>query len=457
MDSAMYKSSRLIGIIFRTISNVRITKAFIATLLLCASFRSAFAIQTQAPSDIKISAVARAEKYLREIERLSPSIDLSARDRSQLWPRNPQLIRKLRDQDGQIIIDRPKTITVTSYGEPTVTGWRVKYYGGEIELNLDLSTKRVRMVVDSVIVHAIENDPAPLPENCISDNTALYRALSYLRAGSIDTDTLLLKRIWKSDMSNPPQSAADRITYVDFCRHWSGVPYFDENLSVGLDAGKGRLIGYGGASLTLELPSNTNINISAEQAVQIALNKSREMGLTPLNGSYASLIITLPSDFVGGEGRGNTPYLCWNVYVPVEFTAAGTSAQVVRVNVSTGEMVGGHQYRSRGGPITTLPDPAIMKLLAQAKELQITGSDGNSTTLVLKPSAMKFRYFGALNGFTWSKLAESKVASSHNITVVPTSGKPTSLIYDSKSGVLKNEAGKGVIVSRPMQAILIGK
>ncbi len=430
----------------------------VGSIINCAYKVNADVPEKPAPPEIAIRALARGEKFLKDLERLSPMIDIADRDKSQMWPRMNSWSRRLPDQVKPIIIERSKETRVVNYayGDDPRNGpsWTTHFLAGEIRMDVDFQCNKVRSIMDFALSHVLENDPLPDLIHCIDEKSAIARAISYLNAGGIDTNSLFVSQVRLHDKTFAPKSAAEREWLVSFTRHWSGVPFATEQLFVSLDAGKGRLFAYGGSRLALEQPGNKAINITMDKAVQIAESKCKELGLLPMEGSYASLVIALPSDINGDNEEGNKPVLCWNAFVPIQTTLRGQRAQAVRINVTTGEIVGGNSFRTKGGKVTGLPDSGIMTVFDQASKLQISEVEKSDSTLEISPSKITLRYRGALNGFMGPTSTDLKFHASHNVAIFPAQGKPRAFKYDASTGLLQDEAGKCVVVSMPMRAIL---
>ncbi len=406
---------------------------------------------------VATKAIKRGELFLRELQRLSTFVSVSDRDISQMWPRAESYMVFLPEPNKQVKIKRSSTVTVVSNLNrdryPTSHAWTVKFCDNQIEFAMDPTCSQIHFFHDMVLSIALRHEPAPESTDLISPETACERSIAYLRAGNIDTGSLMLEYIKQQNAQSFQRTARDSTYFVSFVRQLNGVPFVNEGVNVTLDAGRGRLLAYGGRSIALDQPTPKIVNISLENAIQVAENKCREIGLKPSNGTYASLVYALPSDINGNNEVGRTPSLCWNAFVPLQSEDNRRTTHIVRIDVSTGEIIGGQSFQSRGGSSTGTPDITIMKLLSTATRLEVSSQNYTGNPVIVDTSIMKLKYLGALNGFT-TQMSGSTPHPTQSLSVYSENGSATKFKYDAKAGILLAGSGKGLVVSQAMKSLL---
>lgn len=417
--------------------------------------------EVAASPDTAARAIFRAEQFFRDVASMSPCPKVDP-DRGQLWPRL-DYFEFLDRTDGSVSrYARPESPTVVAYryGDNPCNGpgWTVYLYGKQISITLDSNCQIVQRVVDGVFTHAIGHDPAPAETECISPAVALDRAIRYLRLGGIDTSGLVLQGIRLADGSIPAD-AASRTYSVQFDKTWQGVRILEQSVVVQLDADQGRLILYGGAGLNLLLPSNGQVEISLGDAISIARRRTVQLNLVPTFESSASLVVARPN-LRGGIGEGSQTRLCWNVITPIETTPGGATAQILRIDVSTGEIIGGDQNRVRGGGSAPIVSPALMNLLTTARTLEVrlaTGRGPRELLRVITPSVSSLAYFGALNGFLPASSASPERGATQQILVHRAATPPVVLRFDSHSNELWDDNGNKAKCGESMKRLLLGQ
>jgi len=418
-----------------------------------------------APSDIAVAATNRAETFLRAVAQFSPMPLGTDPDRAQAWPRADY--REVRDPNETTTskYERVQSTLViapsTSYGLTSGADWTVQFYGGEIDVTVNVTTGVIEDFFDRTLSGILGLDPAPDLPQCIPQDVAVSRAIQYLRATGINLDELALRSTRLVDLA-VPASASTRYWDISFDRIWQGVPYRngDGQVSLTLDAGYGRLMNFG-ASLNAQPPTIGRLDVSNIQAVDIArrfvtAQTVAAQAVALAGDSDVELRVVLPTDYWTTESikpRTAQARLAWIVRTPVNTAQSGPRTFEVWIDTVTGDILGGENIGSRGKGKSTLPGGRIGQMLRTAQRIEAIplpptpqgkSKSATKSVCVLDGKADTLRFYGAVSGVVGPRLDKKPepLHPTHRLIVTLEDGRKTTLLYGARTGQITGTEGK---------------
>lgn len=465
-------------------ASVRIILAAFSLLFVVKPGRaSAQAPGESAPAEVADRCVARVTDFLRAVAAMSPMPPGADPDRAQAWPRRDY--RELRVL-GSATPERMERLPVTrvqgheSSGTPRAgTGWEVSLLNGEITAKVDTETGQIRSFHDKVLSNALLIDPPPPLSAYISQETAIARAVAYLRQAGMPMDDLVLRSV-ELDNSWHPARAATIQWIVRWDRVWNSVLFEDQSVGVWLDAQAGRLLMFG-SGIALHPPAEARLDVSPARSVELATAFLASRGMRPAGDPDLELKIVTPTDFWSSPDywvRNIDPNtrLSWIVRFPGMLKAPDNTLRrlVVWVDTITGQPLGGDVLTTmsiNGRPV--VPGMAIGALLRKAvrieartvggpksgaKELKGKGRGARAVNARILDSAKDpLRFYGAVAGVVGKPGKKpSGFAPTHRLFVYSEAAqaRPVTLEMDARSGLLANENGETVKASPGLWAWL---
>jgi hypothetical protein len=424
------------------------------------------------PADAAHRAIQRAESFVREVARLSPMPRGTDADRAQRWPRNRSYTVRLpgnnlpKDVRTRVYTRNQSSSVVVApeYENDSVNGsaWQVRFYGGQVSVNINPTQGFVSGFHDSVLGDVLIDDPPPPFDQCITQETAIRRAAEYLRAAGMNLNELALRSVTLEDGSIP-SSARTRKWYVILDRIWQGVPFddSDQRVIVLLDAGKGRLIGFGSATVA-PTPTEARLAISDKQALEIAHRHIAAKSLGSVVGeSRVELKVRMLRDPQNPHGnffpnRLPVSRLAWIVSTPVEDGVKANPFAWIWIDAATGEILSEEVVGHKGATAKEIAGGDIGITMRKAQRIEARPiprqdtSKSESQALVLDAQKDGTRFYGAISGIIKpSKVAtpsekkpETPFVSTHSLTLTLMDSSQVTYSYDARTGMIASANGK---------------
>lgn len=440
-------------------------RCFAAMLLIGVNIRAAIAQKPgeAAPPEIATVTIARAEQFLRDVARLSPMPPGTDPDRAQAWPRRDYREFRAPGATTTEVFERAQTKTVDAHPyteDPRMgPGWTVHLYGNEMEITIDPATGAVKNFLDGILITALGLDPAPDSAQCISAETALARGVQYLQLTGLNLNELVLHSVRFVDMAQPA-TASTRVWGIFWLRTWQGVTFRDQEVSVTLDAGRGRLLTHG-ARIAAKPPTEARLGISVDRAVEIAREFVVAQGGAAVGEPRAELQIVLPTDTWTAPHHMPTRHdpnsrLAWIVQFSGTLDDTTTERLLeVWVDAINGAVLGGDIYTRMGKKPQPFVGGAVGGLLRSAQRLEVLevvpDKRKKPAKTAAKPRALDaksepLKFYGVLSGIRSLPSGKKQLPFNvtHHLAVFMPKTRRVTWDYDAKQGLIRD--GKTQIV-----------
>lgn len=416
---------------------------------------SAYATAQQAgepaPAETATTMIARAEEFLRAVEKLSPMPAGTHPDFAQAWPRATK--RRFYDRNANRWEEAERNWTTTVLRHPTWglpgTGkaWKVHLCGGEIELSVDAETGSVRSFHDNILTSLLGSEPAPDISRCILADVAVSRATKYVQAAGINLDNFVLDSITFVD-NHTPADAESRKWEVTWRRVWQGVPFWAQPIVVALDAGYGRLLWFG-AALSMQPPAMARLDILPDEAAEIAKRFLALRSRITVGTPTVALQIVLPTDYwTSGESRvtkrNPNARLAWIVQYSLQDPNDVPRWGEVWIDAAIGDVLGGNVWGILGKAPDATPGVETVRALSFAKRLELRPLIGDKEQVrALDAKADPLKFYGALSLLRLLRPEDktAKCVPTHRLTAEVAGGKQAAFEYDAKTGLIADSAG----------------